>query len=1123
MKKRILLSLLLVSAIFTSCNEKNEKEKNEDINSNPNVVVDDSKDDSVNDSKNVTIVPEQMAQNSVATNEITSQEDKISVPTEKVKSNTEIAREKHAKFLANSPFKKVANLTKSERKAMGITPNKYYENEWELTMDPTLGRPTPEKLRALKVKLEKDRQDLIASGRVPGDATDNNWVERGPTNVGGRVRAIMFDPTDATYETVFAGGVSGGLWKNTNISNANSTWTRVDIPENLAVTCITSDPNNTSTFYVGTGESYVAGDVNGDGVWKSTNAGLTWTKVLGGISGATTFQASTSVTITAPANIAGDYITYETTAFGTAITVPITNNIVLVNDGSGSPTEGCVALTNAAAINGKIALIRRGNCTFVEKVKFAQDAGAVAVIMMNNAPGTPVAMGGTDATITIPSVMISKTDGDMLEAALGSGAVTGTLNPSNGGFTGNLVPGIQHVNDLKIRNNGGVSEIYVAAGDSFYGTANATTYMGGTTYGLYKSTNGGSTWTEVSLPLTAAGKKHCPNDIEIGSTNKVYVSTIKSTVWNDGGGVIFSSTDGNTFTQKHVVADGDRTQIAVSKTTADKVYVLAELTAGGVTMVKTLNDFGSTSAMTLPADADTGIAANDFCRGQAFYDLLLEIDPANDQILYAGGIDLFRTANGGTTWSQISKWSNNNNLAALTCSLVHADQHALAFKPGNSNIALFGNDGGVFYASNLSTAATSNVITSRNKGLNVTQFYTVGVAPTGATGGDLVGDYIIAGAQDNGTQYFASVNDGQNTSVSAQGGDGAYSFFDQGADKYYITNYVHNQSINYRPVSGAVRIINSETTSNGAFICPMALDSSLDILYADYTAGTTYQIRRYKNLKSGTVNKTLLFNPLMNGSPTAITVSKYTTASTTMLVGTRNGKLLRVTNAHLTAIWSDITGPGFIGSVSDVEYGASENEIFVTMHNYNVTSVWYSSDAGVTWQNKEGNLPDLPVKCILKNPLLANEVIIGTELGVWYTTNFNDASPVWNQAYNGMRNVKVTDLDLRNDNKVFASTYGRGVFSGMFTNTTLSANDFANEQVSIYPNPTNGVVKINIPNYFSDLNIKVYDLNGREILKQNVPNFNLESSIDLSGKASGFYVLKIEGENLNFSKKIMLN
>ena len=122
-----------------------------------------------------------------------------------------------------------------------------------------------------------------------------------------------------------------------------------------------------------------------------------------------------------------------------------------------------------------------------------------------------------------------------------------------------------------------------------------------------------------------------------------------------------------------------------------------------------------------------------------------------------------------------------------------------------------------------------------------------------------------------------------------------------------------------------------------------------------------------------------------------------------------------------------------VGSVSDIEFGASENDIFVTIHNYGVQSIWYTSDGGSTWLEKEGNLPDLPVKTILQSPLNSEEVIIGTELGVWFTEDFSSANPTWNQAYNGMSNVKVTDLDVRDDNMVFASTYGRGVFSGAFS------------------------------------------------------------------------------------------
>src|SRR5690606_3569289 len=123
----------------------------------------------------------------------------------------------------------------------------------------------------------------------------------------------------------------------------------------------------------------------------------------------------------------------------------------------------------------------------------------------------------------------------------------------------------------------------------------------------------------------------------------------------------------------------------------------------------------------------------------------------------------------------------------------------------------------------------------------------------------------------------------------------------------------------------------------------------------------------------------------------------------------------------------------------DIEFGQNENEIFVTMFNYGVTSIWYTNNGGTSWQNKEGNLPDMPVKCILQNPLLPNEVIIGTELGIWATPDITATSPTWVQYYNGMSDVTVVDLDLRtSDNVILAATHGRGLFTGQFTATPLS-------------------------------------------------------------------------------------
>jgi hypothetical protein len=1032
--------------------------------------------------------------------------------------SVEELKQKHKENLEKSPFTENLKLSKKERLANGLPPNKYFEEQWELTMNPALGRPTPEKVLELQQQLLEQRRDDLLNGRVPGDAINNGWTERGPNNVGGRTRGLMFDPNDPTDNTVFSGGVSGGLWKNSNISSASSVWERVDIPENLAVSSITYDPNNTNIFYVGTGESYVGGDVNGNGLWKSTDGGVSWVNVFGGITGTSYFVSSSNITVNSPAGIAGNYQSYPTTNFGPAITSTITANFIMANDSSGVPTQGCNSFGPSAA--GKIAVIRRGECAFVIKVKNAQNAGAIGAIVMNNVPGEPVPMGGTDTTITIPSVMISMADGDTIEAAMATGTVNGSLNPASGDLTAMVVPGVQHINDVKVRNNGGVSEIYVAAGETTYGSSNAATTMGGLSYGLYKSIDGGANWSEINLPLTTDGHKHVPNDIEIAADNKIWVSTEASHLYGDGGGVIFSSTDGTTFTQTYAIAGAARTQIAVSSTAADKVYVLAELSAGGVTIKKTTTGFVPTFLVqnkALPNDADTNISASDFTRGQAFYDLMLEVDPINDEIVYTGGIDLFKSTNGANSWNQFSHWYGGWGFQE-----VHADQHIAAFGHGNSSKMIFGNDGGVYYSSNGGTTTQS-----RNTGYNTAQFYTVGVAPTTA----LAGDYFAGGLQDNGTQLFQNANPtGVDDSTEPYGGDGAYTFFDQdGTDRYFIRNYVYNDAINLRFLNadgslGSSLVINSEGTGAGSFINPQALDSNLDILYSNYTTSSP-AIKRYAGIKSaGTLTKTDLTNAALTTRATALTVSPHTTGSSKLLIGSALGDVILVTNANTASpTWTELDGNRLVGSVSDIEFGQTENDIFVTMHNYGVNNVWYTSNGGTTWQAKDGDLPDLPVKTILQNPLNLEEVLIGTELGVWYTNNFSSASPTWRSAFNGMSNVKVLDLDLRNDNMVFAATYGRGVFSGMLTAGSLSIeeNTLASG-LMLYPTASNGEITIASKSNIGKTDLAIYSLSGRLVYKTSLDlNSNSKKQLSLS-LSSGLYLAKFSNGQFTETKKFII-
>jgi hypothetical protein len=144
------------------------------------------------------------------------------------------------------------------------------------TKDPSLDRvPYERRIVAFEYTRQKIRQKAAISGVT--------WTERGPNNIGGRTRALMFDPNDAAngYKKVWAGGVAGGLWYNNDITNATSSWQKVnDFWSNIAISCIAYDPSNTQVFYVGTGEGFFNVDaVRGAGIWKTTDGGTTWNQL----------------------------------------------------------------------------------------------------------------------------------------------------------------------------------------------------------------------------------------------------------------------------------------------------------------------------------------------------------------------------------------------------------------------------------------------------------------------------------------------------------------------------------------------------------------------------------------------------------------------------------------------------------------------------------------------------------------------------------------------------------------------------------------------------------------------------------------------------------------------------
>ena len=186
----------------------------------------------------------------------------------------------HKQNLNNSPFKETKSLEKLNRLNNNLPPKPYFDKIWELTMDPVLGRPRTENLYQIQEELYQKYSNQIPG--VPGENSEMAWISRGPNNIGGRTKGLMFDPNDSSNNRFFAGGVSGGLFVNDNIADPQSVWKMISgIPKNLPVSSITYDPNNKNIFYAGTGEIYSGGRSLGNVLWRSTYSGNTWVNIFG--------------------------------------------------------------------------------------------------------------------------------------------------------------------------------------------------------------------------------------------------------------------------------------------------------------------------------------------------------------------------------------------------------------------------------------------------------------------------------------------------------------------------------------------------------------------------------------------------------------------------------------------------------------------------------------------------------------------------------------------------------------------------------------------------------------------------------------------------------------------------
>lgn len=815
-------------------------------------------------------------------------------------------------------------------------PGEAVQWQFEQRAIPAGSIPADWKIRALEhIRLSNTAGDAL-------NPTALSWISLGPNNVGGRVRSIAVDPTNPTI--FYAGSVSGGVFKSTN---AGASWSPTDdFAANLAISSIVIDPSNPATVYAATGEGFYNIDaVRGAGVLKSTNGGAAWTLQ-------TAFTGG------------GGFPYYI-------------NDLYLRPDSTGK--------LYAATNNG---LFRTTN-------------------------------GGTSWTF--------------LHQGTSARATQIVEHPINR------------------------ATFYVCYGNF-------------STDGIYRTTNGGGSFTKLTTGLPASGYARIA--LAISSSNpQVLYAALSSTNYNTRG--VYRTTNGGT----------------------------------------------SWDSVAIPRDALTSAT---HLAGQGWYNNVLAVDPANPAVVYAGGVNLYKSINSGASWTMISNWYSGAGYQYL-----HADQHELVF---SGSTLYIGNDGGVFKTTNGGSSYTD-----LNTNFVTAQFYSGSPHPTAET--------FLGGTQDNGTLRTGIVP----TWSMVFGGDGGDTWVDFNNPSIMWTEYVRlniQKSTNggsawSKTMNGIPSGPGSSdgTTDRVLFIAPIAMDPS----DPQRLAAGTYRVFYTSN--GGSLWSALggdLTGDGTGSSGSAISaIAIARTSSATIYVGTSGSispsKIQVTTNTGSS--WTNATAsplpnryvtrividPNDAGRAWALFSGYDSNTPGTPGH------VFLTTNRGASWTNRTGNLPDLPVNAGIVNPSNPNHLLIGTDLGVFETLN---GGTTWTQQNTGLANVQVADLDRRAaDGIVLAATHGRGMFRSAGPLTSVqpagggaSPSEFRLQQN--YPNPFNPstTISFTLPEG-SRVLLRVYNLMGQDVATPADGYFDAGAHavrFDASGLPTGVYVYELRAGGAAASRKLLL-
>jgi hypothetical protein len=428
---------------------------------------------------------------------------------------------------------------------------------------------------------------------------------------------------------------------------------------------------------------------------------------------------------------------------------------------------------------------------------------------------------------------------------------------------------------------------------------------------------------------------------------------------------------------------------------------------------------------------DCGWAPYDYWVPMGWYCNVIAVDPVDPNIVWAAGVDLFRSDNGGRDWGLASYWW----AAGENQSYAHADQHAIVFHPafdGVSNTRMFAaGDGGVFRTDNPygivhgSEAAICDPGYSAvrfrdlNNNLGITQFYHGTPYPGG--------DRYIGGTQDNGTLIGLDAN-GHEGWRWVLGGDGGYTAIDPTSPNIV---YAESQRFGFaKSTDGGWSYIDATVGIDDGgflFITPFTMDVNQPQRL--WTGG--YRLWRTDDAAELWVPASRY--PLGPGQVSSIAVAPGN--SQRVIAGTSEGDVYRSAAAIYSgsnSIWTS-TRPraGFVTSLT-FEPG-SQDVVYATYAGFGGDHVWRSEDFGETWEALDGDgassLPDIPVHSLVVDPGNTDHLYLGTDLGVFTSRNRGRSWAVENTGFANAVTEWLAVGDGPDDSAVlFAFTHGRGAW-----------------------------------------------------------------------------------------------